>query len=166
MLDLICNILWFVVAGFWMGLSWWAFGLLCFISIVGIPWGRACFVIGEFAFWPFGRVPIARNVLYGSGDIGTGTPGLIGNIIWLFFCGIWICIEHLAWALCLALTIVGIPFAWQLVKLAALSICPIGKAIVPVKVADEAQEAYAARFGYLPATYLPPWTSQKNDRKN
>ncbi|MFA6040761.1 MAG: YccF domain-containing protein, partial [Methylophilus sp.] len=31
-----------------MGLAWWLVGILCYISIIGIPWGKACFVIGQF----------------------------------------------------------------------------------------------------------------------
>lgn len=66
------NVIWFLLGGIWMGLTWWFFGVLCFISIVGIPWGRACFVIGEFAFFPFGKMPVSRDVLTGRPDIGTG----------------------------------------------------------------------------------------------
>lgn len=46
------NVIWFLCGGIVMGLVWWLYGLLCFISIVGIPWGRACFVMGSFAFFP------------------------------------------------------------------------------------------------------------------
>ncbi|WP_425545081.1 YccF domain-containing protein, partial [Caenispirillum bisanense] len=48
-LRLIFNVFWFVMGGFLMGLAWWCIGLLCFLSIVFIPFGRACFVIGEMA---------------------------------------------------------------------------------------------------------------------
>ena len=32
-----------------MGLAWWLVGLMAFITIIGIPWGKACFVIGQFS---------------------------------------------------------------------------------------------------------------------
>ena len=80
---------------FFMGLAWWAFGVLAFVTIVGIPWGRACFVLGKFAFWPFGRDVVARNELYGRHDIGTGPLGTVGNIIWFVLAGIWLAIGHL-----------------------------------------------------------------------
>ena len=137
------NVIWFLLGGIWMGLSWWFVGVLCFISIVGIPWGRACFVIGQFAFFPFGKMPVSREVLTGQQDIGTGPFGTLGNIIWLLLAGIWIAMEHLVWALLCAVTIIGIPFAWQHVKLAALALCPIGKTIVPAPVADAAEHAAA-----------------------
>ena len=132
------NILWFLLGGVWMGLTWWLAGVLCFVSIVGIPWGRACFVMGQFAFCPFGKMPVARDVLTGREDIGTGVFGSVGNIIWLLLAGIWIAASHLAWAVPCVLSIIGIPFAWQHVKLAGLALCPIGKTIVPVAVADAA----------------------------
>ena len=45
-MGFIGNILWFVFGGFVMGLGWWLAGLLAFITIVGIPWAKAWFVIG------------------------------------------------------------------------------------------------------------------------
>ena len=68
----------------------------------------------------------------GEEDIGTGCLGAIGNILWFVFLGIWLAIGHIAWALLFALTIIGIPFALQHLKLAALSLAPIGKTIVSI----------------------------------
>ncbi|MGL4835007.1 MAG: YccF domain-containing protein, partial [Shewanella sp.] len=107
-LRLIFNIAWFILGGFVMGLAWWLAGLLCFISIIGIPFGRACFVIGEMTFWPFGQEQINRRQLTGREDIGTGTFGLIGNIIWFLLFGLWLAIGHLAHALACFVTIIGI----------------------------------------------------------
>ncbi|NKF51613.1 YccF domain-containing protein [Shewanella sp. WXL01] len=129
-LRLIFNIAWFVMGGFIMGLAWWLVGVLCFISIIGIPFGRACFVIGEMAFWPFGQESVNRKTLRGEEDLGTGTMGLLGNIIWLVFFGIWLALGHLASALACAITIIGIPFAVQHFKLALLSLAPIGQTII------------------------------------
>lgn len=50
MLRTLGNIIWFLCGGIVMGLAWWLVGVLAFISIIGIPWGRACFVIGNFSF--------------------------------------------------------------------------------------------------------------------
>lgn len=139
------NAIWFLLGGIWMGLAWWLYGILCFISIVGIPWGRPCFVIGQFAFFPFGKMPVSRDVLTGQPDIGTGIWGTVGNVIWLLLAGIWIALQHLIWAFFCAVTIIGIPFAWQHVKLAGLALCPIGKTIVPAEVAEAAERAYAEK---------------------
>ena len=129
-LRLVFNIAWFVLGGFVMGIAWWFAGLLCFISIIGIPFGRACFVIGEMAFWPFGQDSINRRTLTGNDDIGTGTFGLVGNIIWFLFFGIWLAIGHIVHAFACAITIIGIPFALQHLKLAVLSLTPIGQTVV------------------------------------
>src|SRR5690606_31126724 len=89
------NILWLVLGGFFMGLMWWLVGILCFISIIGIPYGRSCFVIGEMAFWPFGQEAISRRYINQRHDIGTGTLGTIANIIWFLVFGIWLALGHI-----------------------------------------------------------------------
>ena len=130
LLRLIFNIAWFLMGGFVMGLAWWFVGILCFISIIGIPFGRACFVIGELAFWPFGQETVNRKHISGQEDIGTGTLGLVGNVIWLLCFGIWLAIGHLVHALACFVTIIGIPFALQHLKLALLSLTPIGQTVI------------------------------------
>ncbi|WP_445425094.1 YccF domain-containing protein [Alishewanella sp. HL-SH06] len=129
-LRLIFNILWFLLGGLVMGLAWWIIGLICFISIIGIPFGRACFVMGKLAFWPFGRDAINRRYINRVEDFGTSAFGTLGNIIWFIFFGIWLAIGHLMHALVCFLSIIGIPFGIQHLKLAGLSIAPIGKGIV------------------------------------
>jgi uncharacterized membrane protein YccF (DUF307 family) len=80
-MALLLNILWFVLGGLVMGLAWWLVGVICALTIVGIPWARACFVIGTFSFWPFGQEAVSRQELSGRADIGTGPLGLIGNVM-------------------------------------------------------------------------------------
>jgi uncharacterized membrane protein YccF (DUF307 family) len=129
-MSTIGNILWFIFGGFYMGLGWWLAGLLCAVTIVGLPWAKACFVIGQFAFLPFGKVAVSRDSVTGTDDIGTGPLGTVGNILWLVFAGLWLAIGHLATALALFLTIIGIPFGVQHLKLAVLALAPVGKTIV------------------------------------
>lgn len=124
------NVLWFIFGGFLMGLAWWFFGILAFITIIGIPWAKACFVIGQFTFLPFGREAISRKDLTQKDDIGTGFLGLIGNILWFIFAGAWLAIGHIISALACFVTIIGIPFGIQHLKLAGLALAPIGKTIV------------------------------------
>ena len=102
------NIIWFLLGGVVMGLMWWFFGLLAFISIVGIPWGRACFVKGNFSFFPFGQEAIARDELTNEMDIGTSPLGLVGNVIWFVFAGIWLAIGHILSAVACFVTIIGL----------------------------------------------------------
>ncbi|MCG6266716.1 YccF domain-containing protein [Vibrio furnissii] len=133
------NIIWFLLGGVMMGLAWWFFGLLAFISIVGIPWGCACFVIGNFSFFPFGQEAIGRDELTGKEDIGTGGFGVIGNVIWFLLAGVWLAIGHLLSAVACFITIIGIPFALQHLKLAVISLAPIGQTIVSKEAAARAR---------------------------
>ena len=129
------NLLWFIIGGVLMGLGWWLVGLLAFVSIVGIPWGKACFVIGQFAFWPFGKEAVSRDDLSGREDIGTGALGLVGNIIWFVLAGVWLAIGHVLSAAACFITIIGIPFGIQHLKLAGIALAPIGKTIVEKELA-------------------------------
>lgn len=134
-MGVIGNVLWFILGGVFMGLGWWLVGILAFISIIGIPWGKACFVIGEFAFFPFGKEAISRRELTGQDDIGTGSLGLIGNIVWFVFAGLWLAIGHVLSAVACFITIIGIPFGIQHLKLAAIALAPIGKTVVDKRLA-------------------------------
>ena len=132
-MNLILNLLWFILGGVWMGLAWILAGLIMVVTVVGIPWARAAFGIASFSFWPFGRAAVDRRLVTGRDDIGTGALGVIGNIVWFLLAGWWLALGHLLVALPLAITIIGIPFAFQHIKLAVLAIAPIGKEIVPVR---------------------------------
>lgn len=113
-----------------MGFGWCVAGLLCAITIVGLPWAKGCFVIGQFAFLPFGKEAISRSTVTGIQDVGTGPLGTIGNILWFIFAGIWLAIGHIATALACFVTIFGIPFGIQHLKLALLTLAPVGKTVV------------------------------------
>jgi uncharacterized membrane protein YccF (DUF307 family) len=124
------NLIWFVFGGVFMGLAWWVVGLIAYLSIVGIPWGKACFVIGQFSFFPFGREAVSRRDMTGRTDIGTGVLGTLGNVIWFVLAGWWLALGHvLSGAACL-LTIIGIPFGIQHLKLAGIALAPVGKTVV------------------------------------
>ncbi len=124
------NIIWFLFGGVFLGIAWCLYGVLCFVSIIGIPWGRACFTMANFCFFPFGREAVRREHLTGKKDIGTGTLGTIGNIVWCIFAGIWLAIGHLFSGLLCCITIIGIPFGLQHFKIAGLALMPIGMTIV------------------------------------
>lgn len=127
------NIFWLLFGGLISALSWWLVGLLMAVSIIGLPWAKACFVIGQFSLWPFGRDAVDRKLINGQNDIGTGAAGTLGNIIWFIVAGIWLGIAHLTLALTCFLSIIGIPFGLQHLKLAELTLAPIGKTIIPVR---------------------------------
>lgn len=114
------NILWIIFGGLLMAIGWCIAGLLLCVTIIGIPFGVQCFKIGGFVLAPFGR-----NIQ--SGSMGAGS--LLGNILWIVLLGWELALAHLIHAVVLAVTIVGIPFAVQHVKLAGLSLAPFGARI-------------------------------------
>lgn len=116
------NILWFAFFGIFLGLSWWLAGLICFLTIIGIPFGVACFRVGLFAFCPFGRKLESRP------DAGVGTAIL--NVIWIIFAGFWLALESIIVGILCCLTIIGIPFGIACFNIAQASFAPLGKRIV------------------------------------
>lgn len=122
MLRALLNILWFVLGGLVMALGWWLAGLIMAISIVGLPWAKACFVMGQFSLLPFGREAVDREMLTGQEDIGTGALGLVGNILWFVLAGWWLALGHVSAAIANFITIIGIPFGWQHLKLAMIAL--------------------------------------------
>jgi uncharacterized membrane protein YccF (DUF307 family) len=130
--SFLLNVLWIAFGGLWMALGWVIAAILMAITIVGLPWTRAALNIAAYTLLPFGQKAVSRTDYTGHEDVGTGVLGLLGNVIWLVLAGWWLALAHLITALLLALTIIGIPFAWAHLKLAGLALWPIGKIIVPL----------------------------------
>ena len=124
-MSLLLNVLWVVFGGLYMALAWLIAALIMAITIIGIPWARAALTIALYTLLPFGHTVVDRPA-----GLGRGPLGLLGNLIWLVLAGWWLALGHLITAICLAITIIGLPFAWAHVKLAGLALWPIGKEIV------------------------------------
>ena len=129
-MRLILNILWFILGGFATGLAWMFGALLLAITIVGLPWAAAAFRIGLFAFAPFGRHVVPRQILSGREDLGTGCLGVGLNVIWFLLAGWYIALAHLALGVAQAISLIGIPFAIQNFKLALIALAPVGQTVV------------------------------------
>jgi len=128
--SLVLNVLWIVFGGLWMAVGWLVAALIMAITIIGIPWARAAFNIASYTLLPFGRKAVSRAEYLGTNDIGTGPFGLLGNVVWLILAGWWLALGHLITSVVLAVTVIGIPFAWAHLKLAGIALWPIGKMIV------------------------------------
>ena len=139
---LLLNLLWLLFGGLWMGAGWALAAIIMAITIIGLPWARAAFNIAVYALLPFGYKAVSREDYFGQTDVGTGPLGTVGNIVWLVLAGWWLALGHLLVAIVLAITIIGIPFAWAHLKLAGIALWPIGKIIVP---ADDAPLRYPTR---------------------
>lgn len=114
------NIIWFIFGGFLNSILWFVLGLLWSITIVGIPIGKQCFKLAHLQLAPFGKEVVETD--------SRGVSFLL-NILWIIFGGLELCITNLISALILCITIVGIPFSIQALKLAKLSLMPFGKEI-------------------------------------
>jgi uncharacterized membrane protein YccF (DUF307 family) len=132
-LAFLLNVLWIVSGGLWMSVAWIVAAIVMAVTIIGLPWTRAAFNIALYTLLPFGQKAVPREQYSGSEDLGTGPLGVLGNIIWLVLAGWWLALGHLITAILLAITIIGVPFAWAHLKLAGLALWPIGKVIVPVE---------------------------------
>jgi uncharacterized membrane protein YccF (DUF307 family) len=132
LMSLLLNVLWIVFGGAWMAVGWVIAAVIMAITIVGFPWARAALNIAAYILLPFGKKAVSRAEYTGEEDLGTGLLGFVGNLIWLVLAGWWLALGHLVTAIILAVTIVGIPFAWAHLKLAGVALWPIGKMIVPV----------------------------------
>ncbi len=117
-MRLLLNLLWAVIGGgFVTALEYLLVGAVCCVTIVGIPFGLQCFKIAGLALFPFGK---------DFHQTGMGALGGIANVFWIVFAGLWIFLSHLALALPLAVSIIGIPFAFQHLKLGMLAFAPFG----------------------------------------
>jgi uncharacterized membrane protein YccF (DUF307 family) len=123
-MRLLLNIVWFVLAGFWMAIGYAIAALICFVLIITIPFGVASLRIGVFALWPFGKTVIKRS------DAGAGSA--IGNVIWIVLCGWWLALAHLVTGVLLCITLIGIPLGLANFKLIPVSLLPFGRDIVSV----------------------------------
>lgn len=114
------------------------------VTLIGIPWAKSAFVMGQFAFFPFGKEAISRHALTGANDVGTGFWGKLGNIVWFLLAGVWLALGHAFLGVACCCTLIGIPFGIQHFKLAGLALSPIGKQIVTKEVAELVRKENAA----------------------
>jgi uncharacterized membrane protein YccF (DUF307 family) len=122
-MSLIGNILWILLGGgLVIFVEYLVGGLLLCLTIIGIPFGIQCLKISYLGLIPFGR-----NIV--SNDNSSGCLSTIMNILWILLGGIWIALTHLVFALLCAITVIGIPFSVQHMKLAKLALTPFGKEI-------------------------------------
>jgi uncharacterized membrane protein YccF (DUF307 family) len=124
-MRLLLNVLWMVLGGgLLIWLEYMVGGLLLCLTIVGIPFGAQCFKIAGLGLLPFGK-----EIRDDPESVGGGCLGLLMNVVWFIVAGLWIGLTHLSLALASAVTIIGIPFALQHLKLAVLALAPFGKRV-------------------------------------
>jgi uncharacterized membrane protein YccF (DUF307 family) len=122
------NVLWLLLAGFWLAVGYLVAALICFVLIITIPFGIASWRLAGYALWPFGRVVVR--------DPTAGAASVLGNVLWFLLAGLWMALAHVVTGLLLCLTIIGIPFGVASFKMAGLAIAPLGKDVVPAESLD------------------------------
>ena len=122
------NLIWLVLAGFWLAVGYAIAGIICCVLIVTIPFGIAAFRIAGYTLWPFGRTMVDKP--------GAGAGALLGNVIWIVFAGWWLALGHLTTGIALCLTIIGIPLGLANFKLVPVAFLPLGREIVSVEEAE------------------------------
>lgn len=133
----VLNLIWLVLSGIWMCLSYFAAGILWCITIIGIPFGIASFRIGVYSLWPFGRQLVRKE----SAGVGSG----IGNFFWIILSGVWLAIGHALTGVALCITIIGIPLGLANFKMIPVAFAPLGREIVSTRDVESAFAASHAR---------------------
>jgi len=119
-MSLLGNILWLVFGGLISGVAYILAGFVLCLTIIGIPFGLQSMKLGVAVFAPFGKEIV-------EDENANGVLALLFNVLWLLLFGWEIALAHVASAAVLAITIIGIPFAYQHIKLVPLSLLPFGR---------------------------------------
>lgn len=119
-MNLLGNIIWLIFGGLLSGIGYLIGGFVLCMSIIGIPFGLQMMKLGLATMVPFGK----EIVTHPDAD---APLWIVLNVIWLLWIGWAIALNHLVWAIILGLTIIGIPFALQHIKLIPLSLLPFGR---------------------------------------
>ena len=122
-MSLIGNIIWLIFGGFVTGMGYILGGLLVCLTIIGIPFGIQSIKLGIATLAPFGKQIVIAP------ENAPGLSQVIFNTLWVIFIGWELALAHLVSAGLLSITIVGLPFAAQHLKLIPLALLPFGKSL-------------------------------------
>jgi uncharacterized membrane protein YccF (DUF307 family) len=136
-MRVLLNIIWLVLSGIWLAIGYALAGIIMFILIITIPFGVQAFKLAGYSLWPFGRTVVKKPT--------AGGASVVGNVLWLLLAGWWLALGHLATALALAITIIGLPLAYANVKLVPVALWPFGREIVPATDVSSALAAHRAQ---------------------
>ncbi len=123
-MSILGNILWIILGGgIFIFFEYLIGGLILYLTIIGIPFGIQCFKLSALSLVPFGKSVVSR-------ESHSGCLSIVMNVIWILFGGLEIVLTHILFAILCAITIIGLPFAKQHIKLASLALTPFGKSVV------------------------------------
>ena len=140
----VLNILNFFLGGFVTTLGWLIATLLSIIFIITLPLTRSCWEITKLSLLPFGNEAVHVDELHpGKKNALLNSGGTLLNLVWLIFCGWWLCLTHILVGIAQCITLIGIPTGIAHFKIAAIALWPVGRRVVSVEVAKAAREANA-----------------------
>lgn len=119
-MSLIGNVIWLIFGGLLSGIGYIIGGLGLCLTIVGIPLGLQAIKLGFATMTPFGRKIV-------EDENPNSVLKTVFNVIWILLFGWEIAVSHLIHAAILAITIIGLPFAKQHIKLIELALFPFGR---------------------------------------
>jgi uncharacterized membrane protein YccF (DUF307 family) len=137
----VLNIIWLVFAGLWLALGYAIAGVIMFVLIITIPFGRQAFKLAGYSLWPFGRTVVR--------DVDAGGASVLGNILWFLLAGWWLALMHLVSAFLLAITVIGFPLAIGNLKLIPAALTPFGREIMRAEDVSTALASYRGQQGEL-----------------
>lgn len=119
----IANLIWFVLSGFWLGLAYIGLGLAACVTLIGIPFGIQSIKLATFVMWPFGTELQPRD--------GSPLAHGLANLLWVLVAGLWLTLAHVVLGVVLCLTVIGIPFGLQNLRMAKMALRPFSYTVIP-----------------------------------
>ena len=117
------NVIWLVLAGFWMAFGYALAAVLLAITIIGLPFAKQSLKLAAYALWPFGRALVQSPSRHKA-------LSTIGNVLWFVLAGWWLALGHLITGVALCLTIIGVPLGIADIKMAGAALVPFGRQVV------------------------------------
>ncbi len=118
----ILNLIWVILAGWWLALSYLVAAVLMALTIIGLPFAKQALKLARYALWPFGRVLVPSEARMKSVSV-------VANILWFVLAGWWLALAHLFAGIVLCITILGIPLGIASFKMAGAALVPFGKEV-------------------------------------
>lgn len=120
------NIIWLVLAGFWLAAGYLFAAVLLAITIIGLPFAKQSLKLARYALWPFGRALVESPTRH-------ETLSAVGNVLWFVLAGWWLALGHIVTGIALCMTIIGIPLGIADFKMAGAALVPFGRKVVRAK---------------------------------
>ena len=121
-MKFIANLIWIIFGGLISAVLWCVAGLVCCLTIVGIPLGVQLFKFAKLSFAPYGK---KVKLHY--------TKHSILNTVWLIFVGWEMALIYLVAGVLCCITVIGFSYGIQALKFSKLALAPFGAEVTKNK---------------------------------